>query len=100
MAEPATALSKLTANVRHLLPAESRSAGLIQCTSSRDVNGKARFLDIPNEGDLMNPSPEWIWGIAIVLLGIALAYGIARGKRPKHTQRDADEATKRNFDKQ
>src|SRR3569833_1808374 len=42
VAEPATALSKLTTNVRHLLPAESRSAGLIQCTSGRGGGGGAR----------------------------------------------------------
>jgi len=49
--------------------------------------------------EMTNPSPEWIWGVAIIVLGIVLAYGMMRGRRPKHTERAADEATRRNFDK-
>jgi hypothetical protein len=44
------------------------------------------------------PSPEWLWGIAIIVFGIVLAYGMSR-RRPKRAQRAADEATERNFDK-
>jgi len=44
------------------------------------------------------PSSEWLWGIAIIVFGIVLAYGMMR-RRPKSAQRAADEATKRNFDK-
>jgi hypothetical protein len=47
---------------------------------------------------MANPSPEWLWGIAIILFGLALMYGVTRGKRPWNKQRESDEATKRNFD--
>jgi hypothetical protein len=47
---------------------------------------------------MTHPSPEWLWGIAIIVFGIVLAYGMSR-RRPKGTQRQAEEATKSNFDK-
>ena len=41
---------------------------------------------------------EWIWGIAIIVLGIALAYGLNRsgGRSPPESKR-ADEATRKNY---
>jgi hypothetical protein len=33
-------------------------------------------------------SPEWIWGIAIVILAIAIAYGIARSHRRSHEENE------------
>ncbi|ABD87203.1 hypothetical protein [Rhodopseudomonas palustris] len=44
------------------------------------------------------PSPEWIWGIAIVILGGALAYGLmrARGRTPTE-KRQTDIATKEGY---
>lgn len=45
-----------------------------------------------------NVTPEWIFGLAIVILGIALAYGIVRsGKRSKAEKKITDEATLRNY---
>lgn len=45
-----------------------------------------------------NFNPEWIWGIAIIALGIALAYGVIRsGKRTPAEKKASDEATLRNY---
>jgi hypothetical protein len=43
-------------------------------------------------------NPEWIFGIAIVILGIALAYGLirSRGKSPAE-KNVTDQATLRNY---
>jgi hypothetical protein len=43
-------------------------------------------------------NPEWIWGIAIVILGITLAYGLirSRGKSPAE-KNVTDQATLRNY---
>lgn len=33
------------------------------------------------------PSPEWIWGIGIVVLGIAVAYGLMRARQRTASER-------------
>uniref|UniRef100_Q07R21 Uncharacterized protein n=1 Tax=Rhodopseudomonas palustris (strain BisA53) TaxID=316055 RepID=Q07R21_RHOP5 len=44
------------------------------------------------------PSPEWIWGIAIVVLAIAVAYGLMRNsKRTAGDKRLTEAATKENY---
>jgi hypothetical protein len=40
---------------------------------------------------MTNPSPEWLWGIAIILFGLALMYGVTRGKRPWNKARESDD---------
>lgn len=43
-------------------------------------------------------NPEWIWGIAIIVLGIALAYAVNRsGARSPAEKKRADEATLKNY---
>jgi hypothetical protein len=41
---------------------------------------------------------EVFYGVGAVLLLLAIIYGVMRGRRPRSTQRAADNATKRNFD--
>ncbi|HVV79568.1 MAG TPA: hypothetical protein VHD59_08140 [Pseudolabrys sp.] len=42
---------------------------------------------------------EVLYGVGAVLLLLAIIYGVMRGRRPRATQRAAEEATDRNFDK-
>jgi hypothetical protein len=43
-------------------------------------------------------NPEWIWGIAIIVLGIALAYGLNRsGARSKAEKDRTNQATLKNY---
>ena len=45
-----------------------------------------------------NLNPEWLWGIAILVLGIVLAYGINRSKgRTRAEKNRTDQATLKNY---
>lgn len=45
-----------------------------------------------------NLNPEWIWGVAIIILGITLAYGVIRSRgRSRAEKKVTDEATLRNY---
>jgi hypothetical protein len=41
------------------------------------------------------PSPEWIWGIAIVILAAAVAYGVMQSRRRTPTERATTEQATR-----
>jgi hypothetical protein len=45
-----------------------------------------------------NLNPEWIWGVAIVILGITLAYAVIKsGKRSRAEKNLTDQATLKNY---
>ena len=45
-----------------------------------------------------NLNPEWIWGVAIVILGIALAYAVTQsGRRSRAEKNQTDQATLKNY---
>jgi hypothetical protein len=53
---------------------------------------KGSFMSSPNL------NPEWIWGVAIIILGIALAYGVMRsGQRTRAEKNLTDQATLKNY---
>lgn len=41
------------------------------------------------------PSPEWIWGIGIVVLGIAVVYGLMRSRQRTPAEREHTERVTR-----
>jgi hypothetical protein len=41
------------------------------------------------------PSPEWIWGIAIVVLAVAVAYGVLRSRQRSASERATTERATR-----
>jgi hypothetical protein len=45
-----------------------------------------------------NLNPEWIWGIAIIVLGIALVYGIMRSRGRSRAEKNlTEQATLKNY---
>jgi len=45
-------------------------------------------------------NPEWIWGIAVIVLGIAMAYGMMRARRRTPGEKQQTEAATRELYRQ
>jgi Flp pilus assembly protein TadB len=46
---------------------------------------------------MTSASPEWIWGIAIIIFAIALAYWMARSRRRSRAEKKVTDAATRDL---